>query len=302
MTIDAPYSDLNANTATGALVSPEVPTNKTANHTAEAKNIVSNGDLPWCPVLLSPESAGQSGIGWNKHNLQPETWVYGFFADGDDCQQPLIVSVIPGGPGGGTSFNGYDNEAAPDGVTPVLSGGENVEKAFKYLVLRGYTAEQAAGIVGCLQAESGADLNPGSYNPNDVGKPSFGIAQWRAERMQSLIAYAKARGAKPNDLGVQLEYLVHEMKNRPQDSGTAERLIQNANNPRDAAIAFINFERPAGAWSAQRARLMRGNGTDPNNSQTRRRIQFALGVYKRMKEQGVKPVAQQVGQSPRGDS
>lgn len=77
----------------------DVPTQ--APYGAQYKSKVSQGDLPWALVMMPTTSSGQSGIGINKHGLQPESWVVGFFADGDNCQQPIIVGTLPGGPGKG---------------------------------------------------------------------------------------------------------------------------------------------------------------------------------------------------------
>ena len=53
--------------------------------------------------------------------------------------------------------------------------GKNVNYAFAYLLSQGYTAEQASGIIGNLQQESGMSLDPRAYNP---AEDAYGIVQW----------------------------------------------------------------------------------------------------------------------------
>ena len=57
---------------------------------------VSDGDLPGALVLY-PTTGGHTSGGSMSHGLKPGTWVFGFFVDGDDCQQPVIIGVIDGG-------------------------------------------------------------------------------------------------------------------------------------------------------------------------------------------------------------
>ena len=230
---------------------------------------VSQGDLPWALVLLPTTSSGQSGIGVNKHGLQPESWVFGFFADGDDCQQPIIVGTLPGGPGKGS----YAGEVGTPGLIGTVAGGAvalaaalqivgiepiinsqnntienlagtNIEKAMNAFIKYGYTAEQAAGMIGCLQVESTTALNPKAFNSSGGGQGAYGIAQWRGERQQSLRNFANQNANGEVDrIEVQLAYIVKELKEMTQYSGPTEKLLQNAKTPVDAAIAFAHYER-----------------------------------------------------------
>ena len=49
--------------------------------------------LPWASVML-PVTAGVSGGGISTPNLRQGDFVYGFFLDGEDAQQPIIMGVI----------------------------------------------------------------------------------------------------------------------------------------------------------------------------------------------------------------
>jgi hypothetical protein len=52
-----------------------------------------DSDLPWASVML-PVTAGVSGGGISTPNLRQGDFVYGFFLDGEDAQQPIIMGVI----------------------------------------------------------------------------------------------------------------------------------------------------------------------------------------------------------------
>ena len=61
-------------------------------HTA-APNDLTDDDLPWASVML-PVTAGTSGGARQTPQLRQGNFVYGFFLDGEDAQQPIIMGVI----------------------------------------------------------------------------------------------------------------------------------------------------------------------------------------------------------------
>jgi hypothetical protein len=61
-------------------------------HTA-APGDLSDDDLPWASVML-PVTAGTSGGARQTPQLRQGNFVYGFFIDGEDAQQPIIMGVI----------------------------------------------------------------------------------------------------------------------------------------------------------------------------------------------------------------
>ena len=86
-------------------------------------------ELPWASVLLSTQGgSGQSGKSKPIRISQGDV-VIGFFLDGDDAQQPVIIGVIGkssyvvnGEPGPFKPFSGYTDEEKPEGK--VLTGNE----------------------------------------------------------------------------------------------------------------------------------------------------------------------------------
>jgi len=55
-------------------------------------------DLPWAQVMLPVTSAGISGIGQSPMGLVEGSHVFGFFRDGEDRQEPVVMGSMPGYP------------------------------------------------------------------------------------------------------------------------------------------------------------------------------------------------------------
>jgi hypothetical protein len=114
--------------------------------------------------------------------------------------------------------------------------------AMDFFVSRGYSREQAAGIVGNLIQESG--LNPNTVHDSGTG---LGIAGHRLERLDALKAYAASKGKPANDFQTQLEFIDQELNTTEGKTGAA---LRAAKTPEAAAAAFINYERPQG-WTPE---------------------------------------------------
>ena len=55
-------------------------------------------DLPWAHVMNPITSATVSGVGQTPLGAVECTWVVGFFQDGQDAQQPVVIGTLPGVP------------------------------------------------------------------------------------------------------------------------------------------------------------------------------------------------------------
>ena len=55
-------------------------------------------DLPWAHPMNPITSATVSGIGQTPLGVVEGTWVVGFFTDGPEAQQPMIMGTLPGVP------------------------------------------------------------------------------------------------------------------------------------------------------------------------------------------------------------
>lgn len=123
-----------------------------------------------------------------------------------------------------------------------IRGAAAARQAFQFFTGRGYTPEQASGIVGNLAHESG--LNPAAVG--DQGT-SGGLAQFHNERLANLKTYAASVGKPATDFQTQLEFIDRELHG--PEAATLGKL-QGARSPEEAAAAFINYERPQG-WTPQ---------------------------------------------------
>jgi hypothetical protein len=63
-------------------------------HTDDTTKI-STEDLPWANVMMPANSASISGVGISPTGLVEGSWVVGFFADGENAQDPIIMGSLP---------------------------------------------------------------------------------------------------------------------------------------------------------------------------------------------------------------
>ena len=61
-------------------------------------SILPTSDLPWALPLQPTTSAAVSGVGSAPVGLLQGTWCVGFFIDGDDMQQPVVMGTLGGTP------------------------------------------------------------------------------------------------------------------------------------------------------------------------------------------------------------
>lgn len=87
-------------------------------HSDDKQNIATP-DLPWAQVILPTTSAGLSGFG-TQHGLVEGSTVFGFFRDGDLCQQPVIMGTAAGIP-----QSGYRENITKDQLTRDVDKGFN---------------------------------------------------------------------------------------------------------------------------------------------------------------------------------
>jgi hypothetical protein len=245
-------------------------------HRTEDFERVPNDSLPWALVMY-PTTGGQTSGGNVSHGLKVGTWVVGFFVDGEDSQQPIVLGVVNGGQGsvnnspGGTTGTGAgalspsrpgdlanvpaDSSTGPS--TTQLSGGDNPKKVYNYFWERitkegsasGDIKVMVAAIVGNFQIESGDSINPQAYNPNDRGEASMGIAQWRGgkyDRVTPLLKFCGISGQvrPPNlpPLEQQLDFVWHEF--HTSEKSAYNRLLSST-TIQDAVAAMIYYERDA---------------------------------------------------------
>ena len=137
------------------------------------------------------------------------------------------------------------------------------------LAKRGIGPAAASGAIAGIMGESGANLDPTSFNSKDPGGGSGGIGQWNRGRLigpNGMLAFAKNAGvdvnpnspldAKKVPLATQAQYLGHELDTTY--AGVTKQL-QTAANPQDALNIWVkSYENPAdpGAAIAQRSQYL----------------------------------------------
>ena len=121
------------------------------------------------------------------------------------------------------------------------------DEAMKFFMGKGWSKEQAAGIVANLGAES--KLNEGITGDNGM---AYGIAQWHPDRQRAFAAkYGK--NIKGSSYQEQLEFVNHELTaGNEQDAG---RLLKQAGTAGQAgSIVSRYYERPKDSAGAAAAR------------------------------------------------
>ena len=62
------------------------------------KEVLPTADLPWAQCILPVTSPGISGLGHSPSFLVEGSWVFGYFRDGENCQEPVVIGSLPGVP------------------------------------------------------------------------------------------------------------------------------------------------------------------------------------------------------------
>lgn len=232
-------------------------------------NEVLTEDLPWAFLI--------NGTGGAMISIPEEgDFVFGFFMDGRDAQHPFVLGVIHGAHygipyDGAIGYNAGQVDpglAAAAGVGaargnlvdpsnfPPLTGtqAQRAQEAMDFFVERGYTPEQAAGIVGNLIKES--SLDPTAYNnsrtPRGIQEESFGLAQWNnigsPERVANALRVMGVSDIREATFQQQLEFIDWELRNTET---RADRGLRATTTASEAAEVFDRlYERSDGSARA----------------------------------------------------
>ena len=138
-----------------------------------------------------------------------------------------------------------------------VTGSTTEEYIRQDLASKGYTNEQIAAVLAHAKGES--NLNPGALNPNDVGKPAYGLFQWRGDRLESLKEYSAANGMDYTTTQAQMAYFHHEMATNEKNAGGN---LRNSKNLIEANKAMAGYERYRG-WNT------------PGGAETQERLGYA---------------------------
>lgn len=89
------------------------------------KSELPTSDLPWAMPILPVTSAATSGIGHSPTGVVEGTWVFGFFIDGNEGQQPAVLGTLPGRPSRRANCSPVSGSAG--GKSPSSSGTEQTD-------------------------------------------------------------------------------------------------------------------------------------------------------------------------------
>lgn len=207
---------------------------------------VSDGDLPEAVVLM-PTTGGEGTNSNVQMGIKEGDMVMGFFADGDDCQQPIVIGVVGGGWGSTATSNPDDPDYNPssdgeggdgggfDGGDITVPGNGREEQAYNFFRSKfeswaGNTGDphaQACGLMGHIKAESQWDLDA----HNTRGENSRGLIQWDTTRYGRLTK----NGTQPATFARQLSFIIWEMEHTHPD---AKAYLMRASTVQEAVTAL----------------------------------------------------------------
>ena len=282
-------------------------------HRMDDNTNVSDGDLPLAMVMYPVTSSGGG------HALTPGKWVVGFFADGDDCQQPIVIGAFKGGAGAadnsssssattpGAAGSATESTATPTSTntndTPTstpspsnLQGGSNAQKVYNFIREHieasgksgGDMHAQACAVVAAMNAESSCNPNAATMDTN--GWPSKGLCQWNKERLWKLerrFGVPSSQGDKnTKPLGIPLEdQLAYFWDDFSVSEKRAFNMLMSARNSTEATDAMIAFERPGGVW----AKMPDGKyGVNRSHPEFQKRLKGTMDAMSKMQYQGRK--------------
>lgn len=192
-----------------------------------------------------------------KHSQDPVS------AAGNSSDHPYLYATLTAdGSGGGSSTISGNNGCVCSATTSTLSlvGNDNTEKAFRFFIGKGYSAQQSAGIVGNMRAESGvlpmrlqntgAEVETSSkdINLNGLG---WGLVQWTPPSKMVNPSRADGRSYEEIDsLAFQLEFLHGQLTGTGVGAAANEKAagddLKKQTTIDGSARSFMTkFERPA---------------------------------------------------------
>ena len=131
-------------------------------------------------------------------------------------------------------------EVKPVGMTGSAS------EALDFFTSKGWSPEQAAGIVGNLQTES--NLRTDALGD---GGEAYGIAQWHPDRQQNFKQWSGGKDIRQSNFKEQLEFVHYELTQGKETP--AGKLLRQVSTPEEAAYIVDKFyERSSGEARSQR--------------------------------------------------
>ena len=129
-------------------------------------------NLPWAQVLMPVTSASTSSVGRSGTGLLNGSYVMGFFLDGENAQQPVVMGSLHGIPDG-SDQGGYSD---PDKVYPKFPGFPDTPNlAYDRFIQDSITKDKEANVVKDVPT---ARLQKVSSVSSDVGEEDYELKTW----------------------------------------------------------------------------------------------------------------------------
>ena len=126
-------------------------------------------DLPWAHPMNPITSATVSGVGQTPLGAVEGTWVVGFFQDGADCQQPIIMGTLPGVPSGLPTKD--SNKGFQDRVNANYPKYVNEPDVNRLAV---NNENNPHPILTLRKADRTTSIGRADFNPIDIGRANVG--------------------------------------------------------------------------------------------------------------------------------
>lgn len=139
---------------------------------SDSMNELPIDQLPWAQVLMPVTSASTSSIGRSGTGLLNGSYVMGFFLDGENSQQPVVMGSLHGIPDG-SNQGGYSD---PDGIYPKFPGFPDTPNlAYDRFVQDKITQDKEANVVKDVPT---ARLQKVTSVSTDKGEEEYELKTW----------------------------------------------------------------------------------------------------------------------------
>ena len=198
-------------------------------HTANKKELTDE-QLPWASVMY-PVTAGGGGAGtWSNAAIRQGNFVFGFFLDGEDAQQPVIMGVL--GTNQYTSLASQDN---PDIAFFPFSGYTNTNTVAKYS--QSTTQEQPKG----TQTDSKSPASNVSKQESPVEKKDAASAQAKKDAEKKEYIPTTCEKIPLGAIQIQIKNLIKDIERIKASANTWEsKITSNINNAQNEINKAVN--------------------------------------------------------------
>ena len=171
-------------------------------HTADDEEL-RDEDLPWASVMYPVTSGGGGDTTFETPALRKGNFVYGFFLDGEDAQQPIIMGIL-----------GYNQYQAiyKDSPRP-------------FVPFRGYNNTNPIATFGVLSSSESNPTRPDvTQTPDNANR---GVGSPSSAQNNSV---AREQEAKPPEASLALPYTCEKSKSPGAIQKDIQKMIQNIQN------------------------------------------------------------------------